>query len=243
MHLFSHPFLQTSQIILNFRVASGWASNLAQEARLGYGVVGDPPTRVTAWGRFSPQHQNGRHQARRGPGTRMRSVAEGILPTFRPLGREGREPREGNSVHRLESSRPGPRRRIAVPRARREGGNLHKMAERHPWTGGSATAGRLPPDPPASFRTFGTGNGSQARARARVGGAALPEVPLVLAGRTAPRPPRFGSVARWRDGTRKSASQSGFSAAPGGRDPVRAAIPPWVGRERCRGTRALAPPR
>lgn len=54
MHLFSHPFLQTSQITLNVHVASGWASNLAQEACLGYGVVGDPPTRVTAWGRFSP---------------------------------------------------------------------------------------------------------------------------------------------------------------------------------------------
>lgn len=103
-------------------------------------------------GDSAPQHQNGCHQARRGPGTRMRSVAEGILPTFRPLGRgEGRESREGNTVQRLESSRPGPRRGVAVPRARREGGNLHKMAEQHAWTGGSAIAGGLPPDPQSQF--------------------------------------------------------------------------------------------
>lgn len=182
----------------------------------------------------TPPQWNGRRQARRGPGTRMRSVAKGCLPTFRPLGRgEGREPRESNAVHRVQSSRLGPRRRAAVPRARREGGNVHKMAEPHAWAGGSATADRRVPDPPASFRTFGTGNGSQARARARVGGAALPEVPPVQAGRAAPRRAPLSCPARWREGTRKSPALLAFRAALGGRGPVRAAIPRWAGRDCC----------
>lgn len=91
-----------------------------------------------------------RRHARRGPGTRMlgsprASCPHVTHPEWRGAGAEG------NGARRSQSSRLRPPRQAAVPRARREGANVHKMAEQYARAGGRKTACQLPPDPSGQF--------------------------------------------------------------------------------------------
>ena len=163
----------------------------------------------------------------------MQGVANGILPRLRPPWRgEGRKPREGNAVHRLESSRLGPRRRTQahVPAG---GGGEHGQNGRAP--------------------RLGVGNSQQGRA-GRFEAVSRP--PKAEAGPgSAPRhewaePPSWKCL-RPPAGARRSAAvctvpqwygcgcggwaQSVLLASLRGREPFRAAIPRWEGRGSRRG--------
>ena len=117
------------------------------------------------------------HKVPRVPGTWLQRIANGVLPRLRPQHTgETQEPTGSNIVHRLESLKLGPQR-SRRPTRPGEGACTDKTAEQAL----RSQVGQLPagarPTRRGGFRTFRTGSGSRARARARVGGATLPEVP------------------------------------------------------------------
>lgn len=84
------------------------------------------------------------------------------------------------------------------------------------------------------FQTFRSGSGSRECAPARVGGAALPEVPEASGWRAAQRSGMQSSPVWYGFGCRGRA-QSVLLASLRGRVPFRAAIPRWKGRRSRRG--------
>lgn len=100
----------------------------------------------------------------------MQGVATDILPRLRPPWRgEGREPSEGNAVHRLESSRLGPQRRTQahLPEG---GGSTGKTAKPHvsEWatpSNGAPDASRRFPDLQKRRRVLGVRPGASGRGR------------------------------------------------------------------------------
>lgn len=91
-------------------MASKWARNLAREACLGNGVVGDPSIRVADWGRFSPLQRLAPSRSSRPRNPDAGGRRGRLVPTSPTLRGEG----------------PGPKATLRTARSHRDSGHRAK---------------------------------------------------------------------------------------------------------------------